>query len=521
LFLYIKNMELVQNKEGLVATLTVKISQEDYAAKVEKELKKIRQTSQLKGFRPGNAPISLIKKMYGQSVLLEEINKLILESVENYEKENEGKLLSQVIPATNIQSMNLSVQTDFEFVYEACFFPEFTYQIDENTELTYYNIFPEDKDIDDEIDFYRESQYTDEHVEEIEDDCLINVDVNLIKEGEEKTHNTDILISVIPDEYKALFLGAKTGDSVSVEIRKVFTSEIDLMGMLEINRDELELLPQSLLFTIIDISKKTPPKEDQNFFDTIAGKDKIHSMEELREYARKLICDNNEKMSLDKLYRDSIEILKEKTNITLPEDFVRKYIRFIQKENSEITDEEFESVVNYYTEKTTLDYITDSLLKPTGEEITAEMVTDEMKEIIAEKYHQYQFENNELDNLINYYLQNEEYVRNIVNRLKRKKIAHLMKEKAKLNVIDISMEEFHNLLRSKVNEEYNTLEDDTETEETETDETAPSEPLTENQETVTVENQEGNGDTATSEPLTENQETVTVENQEDNKEEQA
>jgi trigger factor len=434
----------------------------------------------------------MIKKMYWHSVLLEEINKLICEVIENYENENAEQLLGGVIPSEKSQPVNINTQTDFEFVYEAGFYPEFTYQIDENTELTYYNIIPDDKEIDNEIDLFRNTQYTAENAEEIEDGCLVNADINLIKNGENETHNTNFLISVIPDEYKALFLGAKKGDFVNVEIRKVFTNEIDLMGMLEINKDELELLPQTLSFTIINILKKAPLNYDQQFFDMVAGEGKIHSKEDLREYVRKIVCGSNEKISLDKLYIDSVEILKEKANISLPEDFIRKYIRSVQKKDRELTEEEFESTVQYFIETTKLEYITDSLLEQAGIELTVEMVTDEIRAIILEKYHEYQFKDKELNDLVNNCLENEKYVHSVVNRLKQKKISELLKENAKLHVINISHAEFRKLLRNEIAEADDILENITKTEEMATDETAISEPVAENQETVITEKQENN-----------------------------
>jgi trigger factor len=468
----------------------VKVSQEDYAAKVEKELRKMRQTSQIKGFRPGNAPMSLIKKMYWHPVLLEEINKLISESIENYEKENAEQLLGGVIPSEKSQPVNINTQTDFEFVYEAGFYPEFTYQIDENTELTYYNIIPDDSEVDNELDFIRNAQYTAENVEEIEDNCFVNVDVNLIKDGENKIHNADFVMSVIPDEDKALFLGAKKGDSINVEIRKVFTNEIDLMGMLGLNKEELALQPQTLSFTIIKILKKKPFNYDQQFFDLIAGEDKIHSREELREYIRGIVHEGNEQVSLEKLYTDSVEILKEKANVSLPEDFIRRYISSVQKKDSGLTEEKFESAVQYFIETTKLEYITDSLLEQAGIELTAGMVTDEMKAIILEKYNGYQLQSKELNDLVNYYLANEEYVHSVLNRLKRKRIAKLLKENAKLHVINISHTEFKKLLQSENAEADNVLEYIPKTEEMATDETATPEPVTENQETEMTENQE-------------------------------
>ncbi|MDR0385282.1 MAG: hypothetical protein LBH60_04320 [Prevotellaceae bacterium] len=481
-------MELVQNKEGLVATLTVKVSQEDYAAKVEKNLKKMRQTSQVKGFRPGNAPMSLIKKMYGQSVMFDEINKIVCESIENYEKENSEYLLGHVIPSSDKHFINdFNEQRDFEFVYEACFFPEFTYKIDENTELPYYNIIVNEQDIDEEINYFSERYPNFGTADVIDDNCNVKVNINLAKDGEEKTHSTNILMDTVLDEYKSLFLGASVNDVINVEIRKVFISELNLLDMLELDDEEFELLPETLPFTIVEISKKMPPAFEQEFFDRIAGKDIIHSEEELREHIRQNIVSDYELISLDNLYLDSVSILEEKINVVLPEDFIEKYIRFLQNDDEKLQEGQFERMVQHYTNEMKWAFILSSILKQSGFIMTLEMIKEETKKDIRHNMHNLQFA--DLDNLVNIYLQNEDYVQDIIEKIKRRKLSVILKENAKLNVVDITFAKFRELYQQhEDNKKINAAPDDG----LKTDAAVNSESTVEDSETVNTEIQENN-----------------------------
>jgi trigger factor len=441
-------MELIQNKEGLVATLTVKVSQEDYATQVEKGLRKARQTAQVRGFRPGNAPMSLIKKMYGQSLVFDEINKIVLEFIGNYEKENDGNLIGHVIPSGNQQLPDFGEYKDLELEYEAAFFPEFTYELNQDTELTYYNIIIDDKDIDEELNYYRTVYQPLEKVNEVSDDCIINVNIRLIKEGEEVENNANFLMSVVPDEYKPLFLGAKINDVINVEIRKVFTNETDLTGMLKLSKEELELQPESLPFTIIAISQKTPFKTEQEFYDMVTnGNKNIQSEEELRDYIREGIASNYESMSLDKFYIDSIKVLREKVNIGVPKDFVRKYVRFMQKENTEVLDEQLESFVNYFIDETEWNYIVRSLFEQNNIEITPEMIKDEAKIAVKELYGDYQYY--DINDLVNYYLSKEEHLHDAASRAQRKQFADLLKKNVKVITVDVTQEEFSRICKNK------------------------------------------------------------------------
>jgi trigger factor len=444
----------------------------------------LRQTSQVKGFRPGNAPVSLIKKMYGQSILFEEINKLVLETVEKYEKENEQSLVGHVIPSSsNLQWLESGEYQDFELTYEVGFFPDFTYTIDENTELPYYNITVEEKEIDEEIDYYHNLYNTFDEADEVDNDCVIDVKIDLLSEGkgeekgeetseekgeetseekgEETTQaiNTRILISVIPDEYKSLFLGAKVNDVLNVEIRKVFPNEPDLMGMLNMDKEKLELQPEILPFTITGISKKAPFKMNQEFFDKITANsdDHIGSEQELRDYIRKNIAADYETLSLNRLYQDSVDILKEKANVAMPEDFIVKYVRFLQKEKDEISEEQFEMFVKYFVDDSRWNYILKSLFKQNDIAVTAEMIKEEAKALIKETFSGYQYYN--IDDLLNYYMSNEDYFHIVVNRVHQHALAKLLKENAKLNVTDITYEEFQALFNATAKDNNQEEED--------------------------------------------------------------
>ncbi|MDR1340236.1 MAG: hypothetical protein LBK58_09320 [Prevotellaceae bacterium] len=458
-------MELVQNKEGLVATLTVKISQEDYAAKVEKELKKARNSFQVKGFRPGHAPMSMLKRMYGQSVLMDEINSLLVKTIEDYEKENKEHLITHVIPTFDNHLPDIpDSQTDFEFEYLAGFFPEFTYQVND-TEINYYNILFDDTEVEKEIASLRNAFCTVESVEEIGEDCFVKVDIKL---GEDRIlQDKTILTSLIPDEHKPMFMGAKVNDVVDVEIRKAFTNKSDLTGLLEVSSEELDLLPETLPFTIVEISKNKPAELDQEFFDSISRKDSIHNEEEFREYIRKNITAQYEKLSLEKLYNDFNDILEEKANITLPEDFMEKYVRFAQKNNEnenedeneeEDSEESFESLMKVYIENTKWQYIEKSLIKQYDISITPQAILDKAKELVRERYGYGTIDNPAFDVYAKYYFESEENISYVIEQLKIQKLTELVRENAKLNVIDITADDFYELVKQKDTE--NQTQDD-------------------------------------------------------------
>ena len=67
----------LQNVDKVSSLLTLKLEKADYQARVEKTLKTYRQKANIPGFRPGMVPMSLIKKQFGKSVLVEEVDKMM------------------------------------------------------------------------------------------------------------------------------------------------------------------------------------------------------------------------------------------------------------------------------------------------------------------------------------------------------------------------------------------------------------------------------------------------------------
>src|SRR5690625_1367420 len=114
--------------DSLNAVLTVQISEDDYAGAVEKILKDYRKTANVPGFRKGHVPMGMIKKQYGQSVMLDEVNKLVQKSLNDYLTEEKIELLGQPLPV-NQESVDWSAK-DFSFDFELGLAPKFEVNLD-------------------------------------------------------------------------------------------------------------------------------------------------------------------------------------------------------------------------------------------------------------------------------------------------------------------------------------------------------------------------------------------------------
>jgi len=454
-------MELIQNKGELSSVLTVKISNEDYSPKVEKELKKARQTAQIKGFRPGKAPMSLVKRMYEPSILVDEINKMIYESLKEFQEKEERPIIGEIIPYDEKQpSIDWESQKDFEFVYEVGYYPELSYDLNDATEVTYYKITPDTEELDNEITYFRKQYGKLEEVDTIDAEDQIKADVKVVKEDGETEQTASFLISMIPEEHRALFLSKKIDDEVEVEIRKVFANETDLLSMLALSKEELDQQPETLAFKIKAISRVMSAELNQEFFDKIAGEDKVHTEEELKAFLQEQATEYYDKLSLNRLYVDSEDVLLEKAGINLPEDFIKRLLLHMNRDKEGVTPEQIEESLPHLIKDLKWRYLVDNILKKEGFELTDEAVREEARIVVMNRlrnYGIYDFSQFNPEELVNYTLQNENELDNIINNLKADKLANIIKEKATLATKEVDIKEFNNLYKPAQTEEEKEL----------------------------------------------------------------
>jgi trigger factor len=68
--------------EGLKRAYTLTITAKDIDARVEDEVKAIAPTVRMPGFRPGKVPANLIRKMHGEALAAEALQKTVQQGVD-------------------------------------------------------------------------------------------------------------------------------------------------------------------------------------------------------------------------------------------------------------------------------------------------------------------------------------------------------------------------------------------------------------------------------------------------------
>ena len=281
----------LQNVDKVSALLTLKLEKADYQARVEKTLKTYRQKANIPGFRPGMVPMSLIKKQFGKSVLVEEVDKMMQEKVNEYIRDNKVNMLGMPLPnEEKMKPIDFDTQEDFEFVFDIALAPEFTAEISAADTVDYYTIEVSDELIEQQVKMYTQRAAKYDKVEQYEDkDMIKGLLAELDENGNTKEGGIQVEGAVMMpaymknDEQKTIFNGAKVNDVLVFNPAVAFdNNEAELSSLLKIKKEEVAGVKGNFSFQVEEITRMVPAELNQELFDNVFGEGTVSSEEEFR-----------------------------------------------------------------------------------------------------------------------------------------------------------------------------------------------------------------------------------------------
>lgn len=140
-------MKITDKKiDRLNIELTIEVAKEDYAESEKKRLSQVRRTADFKGFRKGNVPESLIRKVYGEQILVEAVNEVISKGLGDYIEGNSLNVLGEPLPSGNQPEIEWVDGNGFTFVFDIATTPEISLDVVKEDTVTAYNITVSEKD---------------------------------------------------------------------------------------------------------------------------------------------------------------------------------------------------------------------------------------------------------------------------------------------------------------------------------------------------------------------------------------
>ncbi len=443
--------------DDLNIVVSVAIDKNDYESKVNDVLRDYRRKANMPGFRPGKVPEGMVRKMYGKHVLVEEINKLVSESLQNYINDEHLQVLGDPMPVTDGEEMTWEIGNNFAFDFEMGLAPVIEVGLSKKDKITKYQIIIDKDFTDKNIEHYaaRFGQFVDtdaivDFKEKLTGDIIQLGENNQPLENGLSAEDTSVLLSLIKDEeHKTPFENAKVGDEIVFHLSKTFPNEWEIASILQKkDKEEVGDISDSLFrFTMKKIQKFQNAALDQELFDKVFGEGTIKDLGEFEERIKNDIAKEFDESSMAKFGYDAREYLLGKIDPSLPEAFLRKWLWAANKDS--IDEAAFEKEFPAFLKSMKWDLIIQTIAKQKELKVEEQEIIDFAKEATKKQFMQYGVTNFPDDALTNYAmgtLKDEKNVRQIASQVIDKKVVNAIYEVVDVPVKEMSLDDFNKMI---------------------------------------------------------------------------
>ena len=440
-------MEILRkDRDKLNSVLTININKLDYEKNVDKVLLDYKKRANIPGFRKGHTPFGLIKKQYGLSVKVDEINKLLQKTLSEYIVKEKLQILGNPIPVKN-PDMDMSSE-ELSFNFELGLSPNFIVSLNNKKPIDFFKIEADKKMIDSQISNIQTQYGKLISKNSIENGFEINGSFNN-KEFDVDNSTSFKLENIKGKANKDLIKKMKVGDLVQFKTKNLFEKDSDLSFHLKLN-EKNKVTISEVDFTLNEINERVPADLDQELFDKLFGKGIIKSVTELRTKLKEDAEKNFSNQSDQKFLNDVTEFLISNTKFDLPVDFLKKWMQTagdknLTAEESQIEFEKSEKGLRYQL-------IESKIIEENKLKIDSDQIKKFSKEVILMQMKQYGQMNpgdKELESISNRLMSNKDEVKRISDQLLSQKLIKLFKSEMKLKTISVNYEKFIEMAYSK------------------------------------------------------------------------
>ncbi len=435
----------VSNKkaDALNYQLTIEIAAADYAEPLRKRLNDYRRKADVKGFRRGMAPMSLIQRMYGDQCLYESVNALVGESLDNFINKEKIRIVGEPMPAEDQPQLNWVAGNDFTFKFDIAQTPELKFEVNKEDKIVYYDInitAAEKKQAREQL--LQQYGSLQEGKKAGENDYII---ADIENEGH-KAEGVYVSINNVAEEAKSAFIGKKAGDKFELDVNAAFTNETDRAAMLKVEKSELASLNPLFTFTVVNVKTFVAAEENQETYDKIFGEGTVTTPEQFEEKVTERIKASHEQ---DANYRFGADVRKyfvEKAAVELPEAFLKRWLVYANE--GKFTAEQVEKEFPAFIEDFKWQLVRGYLMQKFGLKVTKEDILAAAKSFVAYQYAMYGMAGvpqNLIDSSAENMLQDQNQYRRLEEQCEDNIAIAKVREEVTLNNKKISMEKFQEL----------------------------------------------------------------------------
>lgn len=437
-----------QQIDDLNLKLTLTFAPEDYEAQEKKKLSEYKRNTELKGFRKGMAPLSLIKHIYGDRALGDALDAMINEQLGKFIKENDLHLIGEPLPSEDQPKIELKDGETFTFMYDLAKYPEVNVSVGSDDKLTSYKIKVTDeakKELKENM--LRQLSKMEEADESKEGDYLIVDLENEVK----KVVGAYVTVDEVEGEAKKFVVGAKPGDKFDINVNEAFTNPSNRAGVLKTTQPELDKITDPVFHvTVVNVRRMVPGQENQETYDTLFGKDKVHNSDEFDKAVEANLEANYKQESDFQLNNDIRAYFVKKADVKLPEAFLKRWLEYANE--GKFTKEDIEKEFDSFLADFRWQLVRDSFMQKYSLKIE-----DADLQSAAEGYVRYQYGMYGMSEVpedmmkvaVKQLLADDTQARNMRESVANAKVFDAIKKDIKTSEKSVSVEEFRKLSENK------------------------------------------------------------------------
>ncbi len=436
----------VDKKENLIALIKIKVNEDDYQPKVSQKIKDYSKKANIKGFRPGKVPVGMIKKLYGTSFIVDEVNQILSTELNKLLRESETQFLGEPMPdEEKMKGIQWQDQKDFEFDYKIGYTEEFEIPVNKKTKIDLNRIKIDNKLINETIDNLKKQFGELKNTEIVEEDDTVYGPIT--SKDSEINQEISIELKDLSKSYKKKFIGAKLDSEIELDVQKAFEEEGYFGRISNLSEEEIKAAKSKFSFKIKGINHTIPAEINQDLFDKTFGKDAVKSEEDFKKKIEETIRKNYSKEEEQYFDYKLRELIVEKTKIDLPDDFLKEWLT---NTNENLTPELLETEYQNYAKELKWSLIRNKLAKDNDIKVEHADVMAEAKDMILQQFGGASIAEqlgDQLNTFADNYLKGEngENYMKVFNQVMSIKVYNHLKENITVKEKEIPVEEFRKL----------------------------------------------------------------------------
>ena len=429
--------------------LNITINKEDYLPSFEKSLKDYSKKANIPGFRKGMVPTGLIRKMYGNSLFVDEVLRTVDKQVSDYIVNEKLEIFAQPLPVEfNVSQLDVNKPDNYSFTFEVGMKPDFELPELAKVPVKRYKVQVTDEMVNEEVERIR-TRYGNmtEPGEVAGDENVLNVTfIETDAEGNEvdggiKKDNS-LLVKYFNEATRPSLIGKKKDDVLQVNLDEAFEEKEREWIVNDLGLDSATAKHFKLHITKVGLVE--PRELNEELFIQLFPKEEIKTEAEFREKLKNELQAQWDNESRNQLHHQLYHTLLDHTHIDFPAEFLKRWLKTQGQEGQQKTDEEVEHEFPSFINQLKWTLITDKLSGQNNIQVQQEDIRQFAKQQLLGYMGMGALDEEQdwVRDYIDRMMKDRKYVEDAYNRLQTQKLFDFVETQVDAVETPVSKEEF-------------------------------------------------------------------------------